>query len=112
MFRGQPAWLAPSTGKIVDIHGKNIGWGAEDVMVTAADDVAGMNANQLAERLTVPPSDTFTVIEFPTPAEGLASPVNRLNPGFVGRGRTFGLAREFVVPNGPIPPGATIRIAR
>jgi len=29
MFRGQPAWLAPSTGKIVDIYGKDLGWGAE-----------------------------------------------------------------------------------
>jgi len=28
-FRGQAAWISPTTGKIVDIHGNNIGWGAE-----------------------------------------------------------------------------------
>lgn len=32
-------------------------------------------------------------------ANGLASPVFRTNPGFVGLGRTVGGAREFVIPN-------------
>ena len=50
------------------------------------------------------------LIEFPTPSEGLASPVFRTNPGFVGGGQTAGGASEFVIPNGSIPPGATIRI--
>jgi len=84
--------------------------GAVDVFVTSADDIAGLNASQLASRLTIPGSSTFTVIEFPTPASGLASPVFRTNPGFVGGGLTAGGASEFVVPNGPIPPGAVIRI--
>jgi len=79
---------------------------ADDVFVTAADDIVGMNATQLATRLTVPPSNTFTVIEFPTPSSGIASPVFRNNPGFVGGGQTAGGAREFVIPNGPIPCGA------
>ncbi|PSQ92538.1 MAG: hypothetical protein BRD52_04750 [Bacteroidetes bacterium SW_4_67_19] len=32
-------------------------------------------------------------------SERVASPVNRTGPGFVGRGKTKGGAREFVVPN-------------
>jgi hypothetical protein len=81
--------------------------GSVDVFVTAADDIAGMTPSQLAKRLTIPESSSFTIIEFPTPVEGLASPVFRTNPGFVGNGRTAGGAREFVIPNGPIPVGAT-----
>lgn len=51
------------------------------------------------------------IIEFNTP-EGIATPVNRNNPGFVGHGTTAGGAREFVVPNGPIPQNATIIIRK
>ncbi len=80
------------------------------MFVTAADDIAGLNPAQLAERLTIRQSRTFTVIEFDTPASGLASPVFRNNPGFVGGGRTAGGAREFVLPNGPIPEDALIRL--
>ncbi len=83
--------------------------GASDVFVTAADDIAGMNASQIAKRLGIPESPTgFRVIEFPTPSSGVASPVFRTDPGFVGGGRTLGGAREFVIPNGPIPAGSTI----
>ncbi len=81
--------------------------GAADVFVTAADDIAGMNASQIANRLGIPQSPTgFRVFEFPTPQSGVASPVFRTDPGFIGGGRTIGGAREFVIPNGPIPPGA------
>ena len=52
----------------------------------------------------------FQVIEFSTPGEVLASPVIRTNPGVVGGGQTAGGASEFVIPNGPIPPGASIRL--
>jgi len=84
--------------------------GTADVFVTAADDIAGMTSPaQIAERLTIPQSKSFTVIEFATPAEGLASPVFRANPGFIGGGRTAGGAREFVLPNMSVPPGATLR---
>lgn len=86
--------------------------GAEDVMVTASRDISGMNPSQLAQRLTIPYSESYTVIEFSTPSEGLATPINRLDPGFVGRGMTLGGAREFVIVNGPIPSGATITIRR
>lgn len=85
--------------------------GASDVFVTGASDIAGMNSKQIAQRLTIPESATgFTVIEFPAPTSGIASPVFRGNPGFVGGGRTAGGAREFVIPNGPIPDGSIIRI--
>jgi RHS repeat-associated protein len=86
--------------------------GATDVFVTAADDIAGMNASQIAERLAIPPSPSYTVIEFPAATEGLASPVLRTNPGFTGRGLTGGGAREFVIPQGAIPSNASIRILR
>jgi len=84
--------------------------GASDVFVTAADDIGGMNAAQLAPRLAIRESNSFTVIEFQTPSAGVASPINHANPGFVGFGRTAGGAREFVIPNGPIPANATTRI--
>jgi RHS repeat-associated protein len=84
--------------------------GAADVFVTAADDIAGMNAVQIANRLGIPQSPTgFRVFEFPTPQSGVASPVFRSDPGFIGGGLTSGGAREFVIPNGPIPPGAVTR---
>jgi hypothetical protein len=82
------------------------------VFVTAADDIAGFGPSKIAERLTIPNNSSFTIIEFPTPAGNLASPVFRTDPGFVGRGFTAGGAREFVIPNGPIPAGAAIRVVR
>ncbi len=87
--------------------------GAKDVFVTAADDIIGMNASQIANRLTIPSSSYgFKVIEFNAPRVGLASPINRTNPGFVGFGRTVGGAREFVIPNQVIPSGSTIKIIK
>jgi len=84
--------------------------GVEDVFVVAADDIAGLNAAQLAQRLTIGPSDVFTVIRFSAPASGVASPVFRSGLGFLEGGFTRGGAREFVVPNGPIPFGARIEV--
>jgi RHS repeat-associated protein len=84
--------------------------GRSDVFVTAAEDIAGLSPAQIAQRLGIPASDEFTVITFATPTTGLASPINRVDPGFVGRGRTSGGAREFVLPNGPIPPGAMMEV--
>ena len=70
--------------------------GDADVFVTAADDIAGLNASQLAQRLSISPAETFTVIRFPTPAGGggIASPVFRTNSGFLQGGLTRGGARE------------------
>lgn len=46
-----------------------------------------MNPKQIAQRLTIPESPTgFRVIEFATPKSGVASPVFRSDPGFVGGG--------------------------
>ncbi len=87
--------------------------GAPDVFVTAPSDIAGLSPAQIADRLTIPQSPTgYRVIELPTPRTGVASPVNRSNPGFVGGGQTLGGAREFVIPNGPIPIGSTIRVVK
>lgn len=83
--------------------------GAVDVFVTAADDIAGMNATQIAQRLSIPSSPAgFKVVQFPTPQSGIASPVFRTDPGFIGGGRSAGGAREFVILNGPFPTGSTI----
>jgi RHS repeat-associated protein len=84
--------------------------GAADAFVTPAEEIAGLQTPvEIAKRLTIPTSRSFTIIEFDAPAEGLASPVFRGNPGFVQGGRTAGGAIEFVIPNGPIPAGATLR---
>lgn len=78
--------------------------GEADVFVTGADDIAGMSAKQIAKRLSLYDdagnlrSGPFSVFEFDTPI-GIASPIRRTNPGFVGRGRTAGGASEYVVPN-------------
>jgi RHS repeat-associated protein len=83
--------------------------GVEDVFVTAAEDIRGLNAADLAQRLAIPKASSYTVIEFASEGRAIASPINRTNPGFVGRGRTGGGAREYVVPNAPVPPEAKIR---
>jgi hypothetical protein len=76
----------------------------EDVFVTAAEDIIGLNASQIARKLAIPKSKVgFKVIIFPTPFEGISSPINRLDDGFVGYGRTKGGAREFTIPNQMIP---------
>jgi hypothetical protein len=82
--------------------------GALDVFVTTPEAIQGLTASGIAQRLTIPKSPTgFQIFQFPTPEEGLASPILRDNPGFVGGGRTAGGAPEYVIPNGPIPANAT-----
>jgi hypothetical protein len=84
---------------------------AADVFVTTPQAIEGLDAAGIAERLTIPQSPSgFQVIEFSTPDSGLASPVFRSNPGFIQGGFSAGGAPEFVIPNGPIPAGATIRV--
>ncbi|MDZ4862253.1 MAG: polymorphic toxin type 10 domain-containing protein [Gemmatimonadota bacterium] len=84
--------------------------GNADVFVTDATAVRGLNASQIPGRLGIPESATgYRVAEFPSSGvRGVASPINRTNPGFVGGGRTNGGAPEYVIPNGPLPGGATI----
>jgi hypothetical protein len=95
------------------------GPGATDAMVTSASDIAGINTGAgLAQRLTLLDSSgnlipgARAIIEFDTPAEGLASPVFRSNPGFMGGGQTAGGASEYVLPNLPLNQlqNVTIRI--
>ncbi|WP_407074123.1 polymorphic toxin type 10 domain-containing protein [Pseudomonas sp. CCC3.2] len=80
-----------------------------DAFVTNASELRGLSNAQIAERLTIPEiPGGFRVIEFPSSSvDGIASPVFRTNPGFVQGGKTAGGAAEFVIPNGPIPSGAT-----
>ncbi|MBN9401183.1 MAG: hypothetical protein J0I17_13475 ['Candidatus Kapabacteria' thiocyanatum] len=85
---------------------------AVDVFVTDAAAIKGMNPAEISRALAIRPSDVFTIIEFPAPTHGLASPILRSNEGFVGGGLTEGLAPEFVIPNGPIPSGARVRVVR
>jgi len=83
-----------------------------DVFVTAAQDIQGLGASEIAKKLTIPNSGSgFQIFEFATPT-GIASPINRTNPGFIGGGRTAGGAREFVIPNQVIPKDANKRIVR
>ncbi|NDC83802.1 hypothetical protein EB093_09120 [bacterium] len=78
-----------------------------EAWVTAADDIKGIsNSTDLAKRLTLTNEngrlldDSKVILEFDTPS-GIATPINRNNPGFVtpGTGKTAGGAREFVIPN-------------
>jgi RHS repeat-associated protein len=85
---------------------------AKEVFVTDPAAIEGLTPAQIQERLTIEPSDTYTIIEFPTPTDGVATPVYRDNPGFIQGGRTGGGAPEWVVPNGPLPPGSTSRTVR
>ena len=80
-----------------------------DAFVTNASELRGLSNAEIATKLTIPEvPGGFKVIEFPSSAvDGIASPVFRTNAGFLQGGRTAGGAAEFVVPNGPIPAGAT-----
>ena len=101
--------ITPCKGTAI-VTNINTDKGGNEVFVTASSDIRGMNATQIAKRLTIPESETgFKVIEFKT-TQGIATPINRDLPGFVGYGRTAGNAREFVIPNQPIPKDAKIKI--
>jgi RHS repeat-associated protein len=93
--------------------------GEQEAWVTAAEDLKGVRTSHgLASRLSLISNngrfieEQRVVLEFDAPAETLASPVARDNPGFVGRGFTGGRAREFVMPNVKIDdlPNMTSRI--
>lgn len=80
--------------------------GATDVFVTEASQLKGLkNSDEIAKKLTLLNEDgslvkgPFRIIEFDTPAEGLAQPINRSNPGYVNGGKTAGGATEYIIPN-------------
>jgi len=84
----------------------------DDVFVTDASALKGLNSQQIAQKLTIPESASgFKIIEFPSKGvSGIASPINRANPGFVQGGRTAGGAPEFVIPNAPVPANSVIKV--
>jgi hypothetical protein len=86
--------------------------GAIDVFVTNASELNGLTAAEIAKKLTIPESPTgFRIFEFPSAnVTGIASPVGRTNPGFIGGGKTAGGASEFVIPNGSLPSGTTQKV--
>ena len=92
-----------------------------EAFVTAAEDLEGITtAVELAEQLTLVDkagrllSGQWAIIEFDAPEVGLASPLVSEIPGFVGRGRTAGGAREFVIPSTAISDlqNVTTRVVR
>jgi Novel toxin 10 len=91
-----------------DINPKTLGLLKDpEVFVTAPEDIKGLNAVEIANKLTIPESKSgFKIIEFKTP-EGISSPFKSDKPGFIGNGETLGGAREFVIPNQTIPSSAT-----
>ena len=114
---GAAAWTAPtSLVRVIPagIDATTLGApGAADVFVTTPEAIEGLDAAGIAQRLTIPESPTgYQVIQFSTPESGLASPVFRTNPGFVQGGFSAGGAPEFVIPNGPIPSGASITVVQ
>ncbi len=96
-----------------NINPKTLGT-TSDVFVTDAKVLRGLNASQIAEKLTIPQSVSgFKIIEFSSKGiSGIASPLNRSNLGFISGGKTAGGAPEFVIPNGPIPTGSTWRVVQ
>jgi len=89
------------------INPKTLGRG-KDVFVTDIKDIINLDAKGIANKLTIPKSPKgFRIIEFPSKnIHGIASPINRSNPGFVGKGLTASGAKEYVIPNQKIPKGA------
>ena len=94
---------------------------ASKTLVTAADDIAGIDISlKLGEVLTL--VDDYgsllpgqrAIIEFDTSGSGIATPINRSSPEFVGYGRPAGGAREFVIPNAGISQSrnVTVRIIK
>jgi RHS repeat-associated protein len=80
--------------------------GDPDVFITAAEDLARYRTQASVERRLALPSSNerraVVTFKYDVEAGGIASPVFRNYPGFVGKGRTLGGAREWVIPNRPL----------
>lgn len=78
-----------------------------DSWVTAAEDLKGITSTEeMANKLTLIDKEgalrlnSNAVVEFRLKNPlGIASPINRVDPGFIGGGRTMGGAREFIIPS-------------
>ncbi len=75
-----------------------------DVFITAAEDLARYRTQASVERrLGLPPGQRAVVtFKYDVEAGGIACPICRSYPEFIGRGRTIGGAREWVIPNRPL----------
>ncbi len=78
--------------------------GDPDVFITAAEDLARYRTQASVERRLTLPAGQRAVVTFKYDVEagGIASPIFRHYPEFVGGGRTLGGAREWVIPNRPL----------
>lgn len=82
--------------------------GKNEFWLTAADDMSGITTTQgAAEKLILIDSNGAlrtngdAILSFELGAtNGIASPVNRINSGFVQGGLTGGGAREWILPGG------------
>ena len=104
---GKFASVMPSKFAEQLIKGEGKLSGGSEAWITAADDLKGINTIKgAANRLTLVDEagnlrlQGNAVIEFELKdMSGIASPYNRLNPGFINGGRTGGGAREWVIPS-------------
>ena len=80
--------------------------------VTAARDIEGLDAAQIAQRLGIKPAPEYLVIRMPTPETGISTPILFDDAQFIGRGLTSGGAKEFYMSNGPIPSAATFEVVK
>jgi RHS repeat-associated protein len=83
-----------------------------EAFVTDAAAIRGLDATRISAKLGIDPSPSgYQIIEFSSKdILNIASPINRTNPKFVGRGLTIGGAPEFVIPNRRIPADAVRRL--
>ena len=80
-----------------------------EVFVTTASAIDGLHPHQIAEKLTIPNSNSFNIVQFPTSSvDSIKIPEASNKPGFIPGGYTQGRAPEFLVPNGPFPTGSTV----
>ena len=80
--------------------------------VTAAEDIGGLSGQQIALKLGIDPAAQYAIIRFPSCIGGVCTPIRYKDPRFLGRGRSSGGAREFWIPNVPIPENATVEIVK
>jgi len=79
----------------------------ERVFVAAAEDIKGLDAQNLSLKLGINKSSyVFRIYEFDTPMNGIASPIKYDDPLFTGHGLTIGGLRELTIPNQGIPNGS------
>jgi hypothetical protein len=79
--------------------------GDPDVFITAAEDLARYRTQSAVEsRLALPsgPQRAVVTFKYDWEAGGIASPILRNYPEFIGGGITAGGAREWVIPNRPL----------